>query len=562
MAHKITLKYGEPGKSETFNNLQYKVVTKGLYEGGLLSKISDILVRVSPFTAFIQDATNELGVRIEIDSDEDIAISSATPYIVIRLNWTNSVSNDFQIFATSYASIQPEDIIIGNGFFNGATLDTNFNYSRRTVTQEKDDLKLATNTLENNEVYVFPGNLVIGNNDISFAGGTITLSSVVNERYDLIYINNTGTLQVLEGEDRVGASLPFIEPGEIYEVGHVYRTTSSVILYDDITTYHNKKAVVKVIPKNYQNDIINGALDIWQRGTSFVGVASGSFSADRIKTEYISTSVNDVTQEIDVPHNNVNYSMKHNTTTAQPSIAAGDIYNFFYPMEGYELKKYVGNYLTLGFWVKSSTTGIFCVSFSNQGSDSSYIVEYTVNVADTWKYKAITIQVDTGLGTWDTTNLRGLAIRWVRAAGTNFQNTADTWHSGLYVATSNQVNNLANINDYLQIADITCNPGQYVTAKSLSFVQENLRCQRYYEVKEDFWIGDTVTGFFYGKKMSFMTEKRTIPTVTYSSLGELNFGATRTVQNISVDGVSILGSATATGNQSQYNTKVFIDAEL
>jgi len=33
----------------------------------------------------------------------------------------------------------------------------------------------------------------------------------------------------------------------------------------------------------YKNKIINGSLDIWQRGTSFTSIATGAYSVDRFK---------------------------------------------------------------------------------------------------------------------------------------------------------------------------------------------------------------------------------------------------------------------------------------
>jgi hypothetical protein len=139
------------------------------------------------------------------------------------------------------------------------------------------------------------------------------------------------------------------------------------------------------------------------------------------------------------------------TTTIDASIAAGDYCAISQPVEGHNIISCAGGFATLGFWVKSPVTGIHCVSFRNQGSgagtfaspfvpDRSYIKEYTIAAINTWEFQVFTIPVDDSSGTWNYDTGMGLAVTWTLAAGTTWQTTSETWATGNFLATSNQVN--------------------------------------------------------------------------------------------------------------------------
>src|SRR5687767_7913984 len=146
-----------------------------------------------------------------------------------------------------------------------------------------------------------------------------------------------------------------------------------------------------------RNVIINGNFDIWQRGTSFAAATSGSYSADRWKYGKVGAAVHTISRDTSVPtvdESNFfsNYSLKMAVTTLDSSIAAGDLSYISYPVEGYDWTRLARRPFTLSFWVRGTKTGIHCVSFrNNDTADRSYIAEYTINAADTWERKTITV---------------------------------------------------------------------------------------------------------------------------------------------------------------------------
>ncbi len=281
------------------------------------------------------------------------------------------------------------------------------------------------------------------------------------------------------------------------------------------------------------NDIINGNFDIWQRQTTFTSVANGNYTADRFGYEKSGAMVHDIIRESSIiPANNFNYSLKVDCTTADASIAAGDYCTITHIIEGYNFKKYVDNYGTLSFWVRSAKTGTHCISFRNSGKNRSYIVEYTINTADTWEFKKIPVLFDNTAGTWDYINGAGLRISWTLAAGATFQTTKDAWQTGNYLATSNQVNVCDNAANNFYLAGITFNIGRIpIIGNIIDFNTELLRAQRYYEKSYNYTVfpgAVSSIGALSGRQsgadtdctslqQTLITRKRATPTVKWYS---------------------------------------------
>ncbi len=238
-----------------------------------------------------------------------------------------------------------------------------------------------------------------------------------------------------------------------------------------------------------KNLIIGGdfTLNPWQRGISFTGIATATYSADRFLTTYVSSAVTNVTQSTDSPtvaQANI-YSVNAYqvaVTTADASIAAGDFYTITQRIEGYNFANIAQRSFTLSFWVKAVKTGIYCVSFVNSGADRSYVAEYTINVTNTWEYKTITVTASPSAGTWNYTNGIGLSVNFALACGSTFQTTANAWNTGNFLGTSNQVNGLDSNTNTFQLALIQVESGTDATPFEQKTIMEVLSSsQRYYQ---------------------------------------------------------------------------------
>ena len=234
-----------------------------------------------------------------------------------------------------------------------------------------------------------------------------------------------------------------------------------------------------------RNIIINGALLVAQRGTSFSSIANNAYSLDRWLYYEIGDSVSDASQSTDTPNNNFKNSLKLDVQTADTSVATGDLTCFLQKIEGlntYQLGWGTSDAetVTLSFWVKSTKTGIHSGAFKNSAQDRSYVFEYTVNVSNTWEHKTITVVGDTS-GTWLTTSGIGVQVTFALMAGTDFTKTAGSWGDGNNYGSDNQVNVMDSASNEWYITGVQLEVGSQATPfEHRSFGEELSLCHRYY----------------------------------------------------------------------------------
>ena len=239
-----------------------------------------------------------------------------------------------------------------------------------------------------------------------------------------------------------------------------------------------------------RNLIINGAMQVAQRGTSSAN--SGIQTVDRFGMGGAWTQLT-FTQEqsSDAPDGFAN-SYKVTTTTAETAIDAGDLLYINQATEAQNLQhlKYGtsgAKTCTLSFWVKSSITGVFGISLYQ--ADGNYILTptYTINVANTWEYKTISISGNT-LGAPANDNGDGIRVSFILAAGTDYNDgtSRTSWES--YSSAkfgSGHVQNgvMTTLNATFQITGVQLELGEQATPfEHRSFGDELQRCQRYYRI--------------------------------------------------------------------------------
>jgi hypothetical protein len=229
-----------------------------------------------------------------------------------------------------------------------------------------------------------------------------------------------------------------------------------------------------------QNDFINGNLDIWQDGNSFTSIVNDTYFADEMAYIKNGAGIHNITRDSTTPNDNYNYSAKLTVTTGDLVISATDYYAIETRLEGYNIIKYVDGKLTFGFWFRSSVTGTYCVSVRNGTPDRSYITEFTVNAANTFEFKTITIPINF-TGTLNTTNGIGLRVTIVLAAGSNYHTTAGAWQNGNFLSTSNQVNSVNSTLNTIYWAGLSINKGTIVRPNfDYNYQQELAKCQRHF----------------------------------------------------------------------------------
>lgn len=286
-----------------------------------------------------------------------------------------------------------------------------------------------------------------------------------------------------------------------------------------------------VKPEHDKNYIINGDMRIAQRGTSFPAIAGSTYSLDRYTNINNTSAVFTITQDSDVPTAiQAGYffqnSLKIDVTTADAAVAAGDRVQIRQVIEGYNWADIAQKKFTLSFWVKATKTGTYCVSLVNNGSDRSYVAEYTINSTLTWERKTITIAASPSAGGWNYTNSVGIVLSWTLMAGTNFNTTPGAWQTGNLHSTSNQVNSMDSVSNDFWLTGVMVNEGAVAAPFKLfgeDFDQEFEQCRRYYmrlnssAEREAYAVGQAINTSDVNIVFSFPKNMRANPTVGFQS---------------------------------------------
>jgi len=268
-----------------------------------------------------------------------------------------------------------------------------------------------------------------------------------------------------------------------------------------------------------RNAIINGNFLSWQRGGSFnpvnPGVANTDYICDRWRAGENSDATLRADLESSIKPNNTTYSLKLTVVTGDASLASDQWGTLFQRIEGYNYLQFIGKTATLSFWVRSSVTGIYSTAFRNNGFDRSYVAEYTIDNANTWEYKTITLRFDYTGGTWNTTSGVGLDVMFSLGDGGDSTTTPGQWASGNYIASTNQVNWMATAGNTFYLSNVQLELGSSASPYELVDIGLNLlKVRRYYEAKYYYANSVCSSSAGYNYNMVSYNYKRVAPTVT------------------------------------------------
>jgi len=248
-----------------------------------------------------------------------------------------------------------------------------------------------------------------------------------------------------------------------------------------------------------KNLIINGAMQIAQRGTSAsITTAQTYKTVDRFRsTGGFSGYTNTESIDTSVVPEGFTHSYKWANTASAGTVSSGAYNVIEHKVEGYNIShldwgKSTAKTVTLSFWVRSGVTGTYGLGIVN-GSSNVYMTTYTINSADTWEKKTITILGPT-IGTWNTTNGTAFTIRWDMGVGTTYTTaTTEDWSvSGNIWGYTGGVKFVETNNVDFYITGVQLEVGSVATEfERRPFGYELGLCQRYFTKSDNY---DTVPG--------------------------------------------------------------------
>ena len=329
-----------------------------------------------------------------------------------------------------------------------------------------------------------------------------------------------------------------------------------------------------------RNMVINGAMNVAQRGTSFTGLTAGTtkYTLDRWKFDFggSPTGVLTITQDTDTP-TGFGSSLKVDCTTADASLASGALLGLEYRIEGQDLQQlgYGGagaQQTTISFWVKSNKTGTYAIMVFQPDDNRQEQVQYTIDVADTWEKKTGIITADT-TGVIDNDTGAGLKLSFALGAGWSWKSgTAPTaWKSYLKAdAYAGQTVNLSdNTANYFNITGVQMEVGDTATPfENRSYAQALAASQRYY-YKMDYGQGGGIGNKYRGQSLTnvfssaicFPTEMRVTPTFAQITAPIL-YGSTQGNHSITSKGITLRVNCSGAGGYRMYSGLFSVDAEL
>lgn len=236
-----------------------------------------------------------------------------------------------------------------------------------------------------------------------------------------------------------------------------------------------------------RNMIINGAMQVAQRGTSVTGVTTGQLrTCDRIGA-YVNTGTWTAEQVSDSP-DEFQKSFKLTCTTGA-AIGAADQVQLFYAFEGRDLAGLAkgtssAKSFTISFWIKASKTGTSVLNVKDQTNNRHVTAEYTIDSPGTWEKKSITFPGDT-TGAMPFTTTADMYLEFWLKAGSDISSGSAPTNWQVYQTVNRSSGTTLDLgtgtNDYCQITGIQMELGKVATPfEHRSYGEELALCQRYY----------------------------------------------------------------------------------
>ena len=315
----------------------------------------------------------------------------------------------------------------------------------------------------------------------------------------------------------------------------------------------------------FRNLIINGDMQIAQRGTSQSSVANdaseGYSTLDRFGLYFfgneggVATVSQDTTVPSDTTYGKFSKSIKIDVTTADTSIGTTGSHALQQNIEASFLHHSGWDYtnssskITLSFWARSVKAGDYCVNLQATDATRYFVAQYTL-VANTWKHVEVVVPGDSNL-VFNDDNGEGLQVRWMLSTGDDRDGaTAGSWSapgSDYFQSTSSQVNFFDSTDNNFFLTGVQLEVGDAATNfEHLPHDVQLARCQRYYQQIPHTASGSYQATPLWGINANVMSTRFPLPVVmrtnpTGGVLGTLNTdvkayynGGYQTLTNFSV----------------------------
>jgi len=301
----------------------------------------------------------------------------------------------------------------------------------------------------------------------------------------------------------------------------------------------------------YKNRLINSAMVIDQRNAgASVTPTDAQYCVDRWRAVASAASKFTVQQSTTAPDGFTNSLLLTSSSAYTPSTS--EAFGILQLIEGFNCADLMfgtatAKTITVSFWVRSSLTGTFGGFLTNASFNRAYPFTYTINSANTFEQKTVTIAGDT-TGTWATNNSGCIGVGFSIGAGATISATAGAWGAGTKLGATGQTQLISTSGATFYITGVQLEKGSTATSFDYRpYTTELQLCQRYF-YKVTGQNGYSTLGV--GQAMS-TTQGRigiTYP-VTMRAVPTISYGGTVLLTDIGANGITV------TSILAQYGTE-------
>ena len=302
-------------------------------------------------------------------------------------------------------------------------------------------------------------------------------------------------------------------------------------------------AIPTPLRPNVEPLIINGEMQVAQKGFSHTGITGTHFPADKFAIRQDSNFGTWTTsRSTDTPTGKgFSHSLKLDCTTADTSLGADDDSKIDYRFEGQQLqllKKGTSSAetVTVAFYVKSAKTGTYTLELFDNDNDRQCSKTYSISSANTWTQVVLNFPADTS-GALDNDVNHSFTINWYLGAGSNFTSgtLSETWTSTTKAnrVSSSQVNLADSTSNDWYLTGVQFEVGTYTSSTLPAFQHQSLedslrRCQRYYQranFPNNQGVGQGFSSDGTGRGATFIPffPMRATPTIGSGAVGTFKF---------------------------------------
>ena len=334
-----------------------------------------------------------------------------------------------------------------------------------------------------------------------------------------------------------------------------------------------------------KNLIYNGAMQINVRENRSNATNSGWGGADRWN-HFIGScgSYNITNSSTGVEHKGFARSLKFDCNGSDGTPAAGDYVGLQTKFEGYDVQRLrygtpAAVTLTLSFWIRSNKTGTFQVNFRSMAVSRMISRVITIDYADTWEFKTVTIPGDRHGTQLGNNNSEEFRVEMWFDTGSDFTSSSIKTDWGSYAGGARATECTLCLSDstdnYLNITGVQLEEGSHATPFEFRPYQQELDlCKRYFQ---KVFIRGVPSGGYSGASggfdnhllgVAFPVEMRANPSLTYDSVGNYQPGGGTGTPSTLYSQTQVLCIKTGSTNSSwqpqviNSNTYAYADAEL